>query len=91
MYVMLTSGLRPAAAAPTPIPTIPASETGVSRTRTRAELLIKSREFLVGAAEGANVLAENNHVFVTSHLFGNGPTYGLSKEKAGDTSFRQHQ
>ena len=63
-----TTGRSPSIAAPTPAPTKPSSEIGVSRTRSGAELVQQAGGDLVGAVEDADLLAHHEDALVAREL-----------------------
>ena len=67
--MMSTTGRRPVIAAPTAIPVKPASEIGVSSTRSGAEFIDQPGEHLEYGARFRNVFAANEDARIAPHLF----------------------
>ena len=63
-----TTGRSPSIAAPTPAPTKPSSEIGVSRTRSGPNSSSRPCGHLVGAVEDADLLAHHEDALVAGHL-----------------------
>ena len=63
------TGRRPMCAAPAAAPTMAVSAIGVSMTRASPKRLLQSLGHLERAAEGADVLAQDEDALVARHLF----------------------